>query len=221
MADVVVHHLEKSRSHRVLWLLEELGVEYSMQIYKRNPKTMRAPPELARVHPLGKSPVVTIGGEVFAESGAIVDDLIDRFGNGRLRPEPGTPAFRRYRFWLHYAEGSFMPPLLVSLLCAKVRTAPVPFFVKPVAKGIAEKVDENYTRPELERHFGFVERELERSKWFAGDDLSGADVQMVYPMEAAAARGSAASPRISAWLEAARARPAFRRALEKGGPIMP
>jgi glutathione S-transferase len=219
MPDVVVHHLERSRSHRVLWLLEELGVEYRMKVYQRDPKTMRAPPELARIHPLGKAPVVTVDGDVLAESGAIVDELVDRFGNGRLRPEPGTDAFRRYRFWLHYAEGSFSPPLLVKLLCSKVRTAPVPFFVKPIAKEIAGKVDDNFTNPELVKHFAFIEAELAKSKWFAGDELSAADVQMSFPMEASMMRATGERPRMQAWLDAVRARPAYQRAIEKGGPV--
>lgn len=219
MPDVVVHHLERSRSHRVLWLLEELGVEYRMQIYERDPKTMRAPAALAKIHPLGKAPVVTVGSDVLAESGAIVDELVDRFGNGRLRPEPGTEAFRRYRFWLHYAEGSFSPPLLVKLLCSKVRTAPVPFFVKPIAKEIASKVDDNFTNPELVKHFAFIEGELAKSKWFAGDELTAADVQMSFPMEASMMRATGERPRMQAWLDAVRARPAYQRAIEKGGPV--
>jgi len=221
--DVVVHHLERSRSQRVLWLLEELGVEYRIERYERDPKTMRAPPELERVHPLGRSPVVTIGGDAFAESGAILEELLDRFGGGRLRPEPRTPALRRYRFWLHYAEGSLMSPLLVKLLCSRVRTAPLPFFVKPIARRIADKVDENYTSPELAKHLGFVEGELGAHGWLAGDELTAADIQMSYPLEAATVRAAEglAIPRIRAWVAAVRARPAYTRAIERGGPAMP
>ena len=141
---ITVHHLENSRSQRVLWLLEELAVPYEVRRYARDPKTLYAPPALAKVHPLGKSPVITDGDITVAESGAIVEYLIDAHGQGRLRPAPGTPEQRRYTYWLHFAEGSLMPPLLMQLVFDKVRTAPVPFFVKPIVLGIADKVTASY-----------------------------------------------------------------------------
>src|SRR5688572_13624585 len=137
---LVVHHLNNSRSQRVLWLLEELGLPYEVKRYQRDPKTMLAPPELQRVHPLGKSPVLEDGGRVLAESGAIIEYLVETHGGGRLRPAPGSDEHLRWRYWLHYAEGSAMPPLLLSLVFAKVRSAPAPFFVRPIAKAIADKV---------------------------------------------------------------------------------
>lgn len=219
MTDLVVHHLESSRSQRILWLLEELEVPYELKRYARDPKTMRAPPELQQVHPLGRSPVVTIDDIVLAESGAIVEHLVDAYGEGRLRPEPGTEAHRRYRFFLHYAEGSLMPPLLVRLIFNTVRTAPLPFFLKPVVNGIVGKVDAAYTTPEITRHLSFLEGELESRQFFCGDDLTAADVQMSFPLESAAARGGLSDlfPKLLGYLERIHARPAYQRALERGG----
>ncbi|MBX3197208.1 MAG: glutathione S-transferase [Labilithrix sp.] len=216
---ITVHHLERSRSQRVLWLLEELGLEYELEVYERDPKTMLGPPELRKVHPLGKSPIVTDGDRTLAESGAILDYLVTAHGGGRLRPEPGTPERLRYDYWLHYAEGSAMPPLLLSLVFQQVK-ARAPWPVKPIAKGIADKVLAGFVRPQLELHFDWVESELGKSTWFAGEELSAADIQMSYPVEAHAARIKGASrPNMAAWLERVRARPAYQRALERGGPV--
>ncbi|MBX3262226.1 MAG: glutathione S-transferase [Labilithrix sp.] len=216
---ITVHHLERSRSQRVLWLLEELGLEYELKKYERDPRTMLAPPELRKVHPLGKSPIVTDGERTLAESGAILDYLVTAHGGGRLRPEAGTPERLRYDYWLHYAEGSAMPPLLLSLVFQQVK-ARAPWPVKPIAKGIANKVLADFVRPQMELHFDWVERELGKSTWFAGEELSAADIQMSYPVEAHAARVKGASrPNMAAWLERVRARPAYRRALERGGPV--
>jgi glutathione S-transferase len=217
---LVVHHLNNSRSQRVLWLLEELGVPYEVKRYERDRATMLAPPELRAVHPLGKSPVVTDGDTTVAESGAILEHLLDRHGQGRLRPAPGTPEYLRYRYWLHYAEGSAMPPLLLKLIFDRVESAPAPFFVRPVARAIARKVKGTFVTPQLETHLGFIEGELARSPWFAGDELTAADVQMSFPLEAARSRAGvteATRPHIDAWLRRIHARPAYRRALEKGG----
>lgn len=222
MSRITVHHLDNSRSQRILWLLEELDVDYEVRLYKRDPKTMRAPKTLEEIHPLGKSPVVEIDSEVLlAESGAIIEELLDRFGDGRLRPEPGTETHRRYRFWLHYAEGSFMPPQLVKLVMGRIRSAPSPLFVKPFAKAIANKVDEGYTDPEIKKHLDFIEIELAKHEWLAGDELTGADVQMSYPLEASLARGGIKRgyPRIAAWLDAVHGRDAYKRALQRGGPL--
>ncbi len=217
---ITVHHLENSRSQRVLWLLEELGVPYEVRRYERDRKTMLAPPELARVHPLGKSPVITDGDVTVAESGAIVEYLLDSRGQGRLRPAAGTPEQRRYTYWLHFAEGSAMPPLLMKLVFDKVRTAPVPFFVKPVVKAIADKVTKGFIAPNIERQLDFMEAELATRPWFAGDEFSAADIQMSFPLEAAAARAGLgpSRPRLLDWLARIHARPAYQRALEVGGP---
>jgi len=217
---ITVHHLENSRSQRVLWLLEELGLAYEVKRYARDPKTMLAPPELAAVHPLGKSPVITDGKVTVAESGAIVEYLLDTYGQGRLRPPAGTADGRLFTYWLHFAEGSAMPPLLMKLVFDKVRTAPVPFFIKPVVKGIADKVTKSFIAPNLERQFDFMEAELAKRPWFAGAKFSAADIQMSFPLEAAAASAGLdkSRPRLMDWLKRIHARPAYKRALEVGGP---
>jgi len=219
---LTVHHLENSRSQRILWLLEELGEPYEIVHYKRNPDTQLAPPELKAVHPLGKSPVVTDGqGLVLAESGAIIEALVERLGPDRLAPPAGTPDFDRYRYWLHYAEGSAMPPLLLKLVFDKVEKAPMPFFVKPIAKAIAGKVKSSFISPQLKTHMDFMEGELAKRPWFAGEAFSGADIQMSFPLEAAASRGGldASRPRLMDWLSRIHARPAYQRALARGGPF--
>lgn len=216
---ITVHHLERSRSQRVLWLLEELGVAYELKEYKRDPKTLRATPALREVHPLGKSPVVTDGDSTLAESGAILEYLVERYGSGKLRPAAGTPERLRYDYWLHYAEGSAMPPLLLALVFSEVKKK-APWPVRPVAKAIANKVLGEFVQPQLALHFDWIERELGRSTWFAGDELTAADVQMSYPIEAHAGRGDGADrPNTRAWLERVHARPAYKRALERGGPV--
>jgi glutathione S-transferase len=216
---IVVHHLNNSRSQRVLWLLEELGLPYEVKRYQRDAKTMLAPPELRAVHPLGKSPVITDEGMVVAESGNIVDYLVERHGKGRLAPAPGTPERLRYNYWLHYAEGSAMLPLLLKLIFGKVATAPMPFFVKPIARGIVSKVNSQFIDPQLKLHFDYIESELNRNEWFAGSAFSAADIQMSFPLEAAAARGKeAVGPKTRAFVERIHARPAYKAALEKGGP---
>ena len=217
---ITVHHLENSRSQRVLWLLEELGVPYEVKRYARNPETMLAPPELRRVHPLGKSPVITEDGTTVAESGAIVEYLVERHGNGRLIPPPGTPERLRYTYWLHYAEGSAMPPLLLKLVFDRVEVAPMPFFVKPVARAIAGRAKSSFIEPQIKLHLDFMEAELAKSTWFAGNEMTAADIQMSFPLEAADARGGLANgrPRLVEFLKRIHARPAYQRALEKGGP---
>jgi glutathione S-transferase len=217
---ITVHHLENSRSQRVLWLLDELALPYAVKRYARDPQTMLAPPELASVHPLGKSPVITDGDITVAESGAIVEYLLDAHGNGRLRPPQGTPEQRRFTYWLHFSEGSAMPPLLMKLVFDKVRGAPVPFFIKPVVKGIADKVTSSFIAPNLQRQLDFMEAELASRPWFAGQDFTAADIQMSFPLEAAAARAglNASRPRLMDWLERIHARPAYQRALQAGGP---
>jgi glutathione S-transferase len=216
---ITVHHLNNSRSQRILWLLEELGLEYDIQRYQRDPQTMRAPASLRAVHPLGKSPVVTDGEVTVAESGAVIEYLMERYANGRYMPAAGTEARRRYTYWLHFAEGSAMPPLLMKLIFNRVETAPMPFFVKPIARKIAGNVKQSYIEPELLQQFQFMEAELARTGWFAGNDFSAADVQMSFPLEAAAARGGLDKrfPNITAFLARIHARPAYQRAIERGG----
>ena len=216
---ITVHHLNNSRSQRILWLLEELGVPYEIKHYQRDPKTMLAPPELRSVHPLGKSPVITDGEFTLAESGAIIEYLADRYGAGTLIPTHGTPERLRCNYWLHYAEGSAMPPLLLKLVFRRVETSPMPFFVKPIAKGIAHKVMSSFVDPQLKLHLDYLEGELGKSAWFAGDTFSAADIQLSFPLEAFAARGGldASYPRLSAFLQRIHARPAYQRALQQGG----
>ncbi len=216
---LVVHHLDNSRSQRVLWLLEELGVNYELRKYQRD-ANMRAPASLRAVHPLGKSPVVTEKGLTLAESGAIIEYLVQTHGAGRLEPPPDSPERLRYTYFLHYAEGSLMPLLLLSLIFARIPRGPMPFFVRPVARAISARVKAILVEPELTRHLNYLESELEKSTWFAGDEFTAADIQMSFPVEAAAARGGldATRPRLWAYLERIHARPAYRRAIERGGP---
>ncbi|AEF21387.1 MULTISPECIES: glutathione S-transferase family protein [Pseudomonas] len=215
---ITVHHLNNSRSQRILWLLEELGVEYQIKRYERDPQTMLAPPELRAIHPLGKSPVVTDGELTLAESGAIIDYLANRYGP-HLLPAPESPERLRCTYWLHYAEGSAMSPLLLKLVFDKVESSPMPFFIKPIARGIAQKVKGAFVTPQLKLHLDYLEGELGKSTWFAGEAFSAADIQMSFPLEAAAARAGldASRPRLMAFLERIHARPAYQRALEKGG----
>ena len=216
---IVVHHLNNSRSQRLLWLLEELALQYEIKRYQRDPKTMLAPPALLEVHPLGKSPVISDGGLTLAESGAIAEYLVERYGNGGLAPPRGTPERVRYTYWMHFAEGSAMPPLLIKLLCDRVEKGPMPFFARPIARRIAGGVKHSYVEPNLKRQLDYMEAEIGRSAWFAGSEFTAADIQMSFPLEAAQARGGldAGRPRLIAWLERIHARPAYRRALERGG----
>ncbi|HMD74433.1 MAG TPA: glutathione S-transferase [Steroidobacteraceae bacterium] len=217
---IIVHHLNNSRSQRVLWLLEELGVPYEVARYERDPKTMLAPSSLRAVHPLGKSPVITDGSATLAESGAIVDYLVDRFGGGRLIPPPGTPERLRYVYWLHYAEGSAMPPLLLKLVFDRIASASMPWPVSAIARGIAAKVQRTFIGPQLKLHLDFMESELAHNTWFAGPEFTAADVQLSYPLEAAVARAGldASRPHLIAFLKSIHARPAYQRALQRGGP---
>jgi glutathione S-transferase len=216
---LTVHHLNNSRSQRVLWMLEELGVEYELKRYERDPHTMLAPPELRAVHPLGKSPVITDGALTIAESGAILEYLVDRYGEGRFAPPHGaSPERVRYNYWMHYAEGSAMPPLLLKLVASRIAGAKMPFFARPIAKRIARTLQSGFIDPQLKLHFGYIDSELWKSPWFAGDTFSAADVQMSFPLEAASQRAGAKQlPHVRAFLQRIHARPAYRRALERGG----
>ncbi|NIJ18574.1 glutathione S-transferase [Sphingomonas naasensis] len=202
---IIVHHLENSRSQRILWLLEELGLPYTVKRYARDKATMLAPPALRAIHPLGKSPVIEEDGLVVAETGAIVEYLIEK-GDGRL----GAPAHRedalRYRHFLHYAEGSLMPPLFTKLVLSRV----------PLLGGMAQKK----FQPMIDVHLDYVEGELAQRPWFAGKELTAADVMMSFPLEAAVARAGATEgrPHVAAWLVKIHARPAYQAALRAGGP---
>jgi len=216
---IVVHHLNNSRSQRVLWLLEELGLPYEVRRYQRDARTMLAPPELRQVHPLGKSPVIGDGDITLAESGAIVEYLIDTYGGGRFVPAAGTPERLRYRYWMHYAEGSAMPPLLLKLVFDQIEKARMPFFAKPIARAIAGKAKSSFIEPSIRQHLDYMEAELQRAPWFAGQEFTGADIQMSFPLEAAAARGglNASRPRLMDFLARIHARPAYARAVQQGG----
>ena len=218
---LIVHHLNNSRSQRILWLLEELGVPYEVRKYQRDAKTMLAPPELVKVHPLGKSPVITDDGVTVAETGAIIEYVLEKYGNGRLLPPAGSEERRRFTYWLHFAEGSAMPPLLMKLIFDRIGSGQdMPFFVKPIARAIANKVKGLMVEPNLKRQLDFMEGELGRSEWFAGSDFSAADIQMSFPIEAAHQRAGldASRPKLMAWLKKIHARPAYNKALERGGP---
>ena len=217
---ITVHHLENSRSQRVLWLLDELALPYQVTRYQRDEKTMLGPPELRAVHALGKSPVITDGDTTLAETGAIVEYLLERHGQGRLRPAEHSEALLRYRYWLHFAEGSAMPPLLMALVFDRVANGPMPFFVRPVARAIAGRVMDLLVRPNLTSQFDFMEAELQRYPWFAGADFSAADIMMSFPLEAAARHAGLdeSRPAMMKFLDRIHARPAYQKALKRGGP---
>jgi glutathione S-transferase len=214
---VTVHHLNNSRSQRVLWLLEELGVPYDIVRYQRMP-SMLAPKELRAIHPLGKSPVITDNGSTIAESGAIIEYLVDTYGEDRLSPPPRTPERLRYAYWLHYAEGSAMPLLVQKLLFTLAPTR-APLLMRPLLKPVFNQMLATLVTPQLKQHMAFWETELSKGEWFAGAQFSAADIQMSFPLEAAVARAGldASYPKAMAWLERIHARPAYQRALEKGG----
>lgn len=215
---IKVHHLNDSRSQRVLWLLEELGLDYEVVRYERNTGNRLAPPELLKVHPLGKSPVIEDGSITVAETGAVVEYLLDTYGQGRLRPAAGTEDARRFTYWLHYAEGSAMPPLLLKLVFSMMPRR-APGLMKPLVKSVANKALTSFVDPQLRTHVAFWESELGRSEWFAGDQFTAADIMMSFPVEAGADRAFDAStkPHLKAFLDRIHARPAYRRALERGG----
>jgi glutathione S-transferase len=217
---ITVHHLNNSRSQRILWLLEELGAPYEIKRYARDPNTLLAPPELRAIHPLGKSPVITDDGATIAESGAIIEYLVERYGNGRLIPAARSPERLRYTYWLHFAEGSAMTPLLLKLLFTRIEAAPMPFFAKPIARAIAGKVQATYIDPNLARQLDFMETELSARDWFAGAEFTAADIQMSFPVELSRARGGldAQRPRLMRFLERIHAMPSYQRALAAGGP---
>jgi len=216
---LIVHHLNNSRSQRVLWLLEELELPYEIKFYQRDADTQLAPPELLKIHPLGKSPVITDGDKTVAESGAIIDYIVSTYGAGRLIPAEGTPERLAYTYWLHYAEGSAMTPLLLKLIFS-VLPDRSPALIRPLVRAIAKRAQDSFIDPQIKVHTGFWEAELSRHTWFAGDAFTAADIQMSFPVEAAASRAGVDKryPKLMAFLRTIHARPAYRRALEKGGP---
>ena len=215
---LTVHHLNNSRSQRVLWLLEELGVPYEIVRYQRQ-ANMLAPRELSVIHPLGKSPVITDGGNTIAESGAIIEYIVGNYGEGRLIPPSNTPERLRYTYWLHYAEGSAMPPLLMKLLFTMIPRRS-PMLLRPLVGEIAKETLTTLVNPQLKQHMAFWETELNKSEWFAGNEFTAADIQMSFPLEAASARAGLSDhhPKAMEFLKRIHARPAYQRALEKGGP---
>ena len=217
---LTVHHLNNSRSHRVLWLLEELGLDYEIKPYQRDKKTQLAPKALLKVHPLGKSPVVEEGGKTFAETGAIIEYIIETHGAGRLAPHTGTDAYWRYKYWLHAAEGSYMPVLVMALFLDRIENAPMPFFAKPIARKVAKGVRDAYHTHTTKALFNYLDTELGRGAWLAGDEFTAADIIMSFPVETAMTRidGAKALKNLQPYLERLHARPAYQEALERGGP---
>jgi len=216
MSSIVLHHLNNSRSQRILWLLEELELPYEIKFYQRQP-SMLAPEELKAVHPLGKSPVLTDGGLTIAESGLIIEYLVEKYGNGRFMPK-SEEEILRCKYWLHYSEGSLQPNLLLKLIFDKIESAKVPFFIKPITTRIVNATRDAFINPQLKLHLGYLEAELEKSEWFVGDKLSAADFQLSFPLEAAATVGLLEDkPRLKSFVQRVHSMPAYRRALGKGG----
>ncbi len=214
---ITVHHLNNSRSQRVLWLLEEIGAAYEVKRYERDANTMLAPPELKAVHPLGKSPVITVGDHTIAETGAIIEYLIERHSDGSLVPAATSDEKLRYTYWMHYAEGSAMTPLLLKLVFMRMPMS-APALMRGLVKSVSNKAQERMSDPAIAMHVDYWNSELAKSEWFAGDTFSAADIMMSFPLEAAAARGGALSrPNVKAFLERIHARPAYQAALKAGG----
>jgi len=217
---ITLHHLENSRSQRILWLLEELGVDYNIKSYKRDRKTSLAPPELLKVHPLGKSPVISDGNITLAESGAIIEYLVNNYDDGRLLPAADTPQHLAYIYWLHYAEGTFMPLMILSLVMNRIESAPMPFFIRPIARGIVAKVRGGYLDQNIKRNLDFMESSLSTSGWFCGGQMNAPDIQMSFAVEAAAVRTRLSDeyPKLNSFLQRIHELPTYQAALEKGGP---
>jgi glutathione S-transferase len=215
---ITVHHLNNSRSQRVLWLLEELHVPYEIARYFRNEITMLAPPSLKEIHPLGKSPVISDGDRTIAETGAIIEYIVERYGGGRLIPPPGTDDRIRFSYWMHYAEGSAMTPLLLKLVFTRLPDN-APGLLRPIVRNISRQAQARLADPQIATHLTYIDTELAKHDWFAGKDFSAADIMMSFPLEAATVRANAKTkPMIKAFLEKIHARPAYQAALKKGGP---
>ena len=219
---IVVHHLEHSRSQRILWLLEELGAAYEIKRYRRDPKTSLAPKSLKQIHPLGKSPVVSDGERTVAESATIVEYLARTHGDGSWAPATDHPDYWSFSYWMHYAEGSLMPWLVMKLVFGRLPKSPdMPFFLRPVAKKIMNQAQTQFLDPQLQTNLDFIEASLQNQDWLAGD-FSAADIQMSFPLETASNRVDLdAYPHIQAFLQRYQARPAYQRAIAKGGALEP
>ena len=219
---ITLHHLENSRSQRILWLLEELQLDYQIRHYARDPQTLLAPNDLRQVHPLGKSPVITDDSTVVAESGTIIEYLIQTYDKGQWQPQPQDPQWLNYRYWLHYAEGSLMPLLVMKLIFTRIPTSPMPFFARPVARAISNKVSTTFLNPQLQAQLTLINDHLAAHDWFAGERPSGADIQMSFPLQAAAARANLDDfPHIQRFLNQVEQRPAYQRAAARGGKLQP
>jgi len=214
---ITLHHLNNSRSQRILWLLEELGIDYEIIHYQRNPDTQLAPESLKAIHPLGKSPLITDGDEVIAESAVIIDYLISQYGQQFQVADDEMQ--RQVSYWMHFAEGSLMPQMLLRLIFVKIKMAPMPFFVKPIAKGIADKVLKSFVNPNITANNNFIEDSLKEKSWLVADQLTAADFQMSFPLEAAVAKGTIddSYPNIKAYVDRIHARPAYQASLIKAG----
>jgi glutathione S-transferase len=217
---ITVHHLNNSRSQRILWLLEELQLDYDVKYYQRDPETMLAPASLRQVHPLGKSPVITDDDLTLAESGAIIEYLVERYGEGRLAPPLDIPERLRYRYWLHYAEGSAMPPLLMKLIFDKMEERS-PFLLRSIVRAISHPIKSSFLEPQITTHLDYLEAELGHYPWFAGNEFTAADIQMSFPIEAAAERAGldASRPKLMDWLDRIHARPAYQHAVKRGAEV--
>lgn len=217
---IVVHHLNNSRSQRILWLLEELGLDYEVVKHWRDATTNLAPASVREVHPLGKLPVIRDGEVLLPESGAIMEYILARYGAGRLAPPAGTAEHLRYLYWMHYAEGSAMPLLTTKVLFDQIEAARVPFFVRPITKRLAQKITQTLLMPQLVRHLDLMEAALGEAPWFAGHEITAADLMLSFPLQGAAARAGLDGrwPQLHAWLARIEARPAYQRAIERGGP---
>ncbi|WP_431296842.1 glutathione S-transferase [Rahnella sp. PAMC 25559] len=217
---IKVHHLDNSRSQRILWMLEEVSVPYEIQRYQRDKSTMLAPASLKKVHPLGKAPVLEDNGLILAESGAIIEYLQETYdAEGVLKPS-ALAERQQYRYWMHYAEGSLMPLLVMKLIFGRLGKPPMPWLIRPIAGAIGQGVQKNYIDKQLTTHMDFLEQHLAVNPYFAGYQFSAADIQMSFPVEAINARaGLGKYPRLNAWLSNVTARPAYQKALENGGPF--
>ncbi len=217
---ITLHHLEDSRSQRIIWLLEELGVDYTIKRYERNPKTNLAPESLKQVHPLGKSPVITDNDRTIAESGVIINYLMENYGKEKFSLDRQSAAFAQSQYWLQYAEGSLMPFMVLALIFEKVKTAPMPFFIRPIAKAIVGNIMKSYVSPNIETHMRFIEQHLSNNTWFAGDALSAADFQMIFPLETSMMRSPIADqcPHIKQFVERVHKMETYQSGLKKGGP---
>ena len=216
---LTLHHLNNSRSQRILWLLEELGVDYNIEHYQRDSSTNLAPDSLRAVHPLGRSPVLTTPEGAIAESGAIVEYLVRKHGQTHFTSPESGENLQQYLFWLHFAEGSLMPPLVARLVLEKARQkGSKPFFIKPITNKLIDGILNAYYGPNLAQSLRYVESYLAHHTWFAGEQPTGADVQMIFPLESLVASGNAKDfPAIREYVKRVHARPAYKQALEKGG----